>query len=168
MKTRWISVLALAVATGAPAAAQDNEAWPVDADGSICSTSRISSATSDGLVVSYTPASQELKIETAVETAEQAGSGTRPIWVIFDKGSNEELDIAWGYRTFAYRSDDGRLELMTRFTGQKNVDQLLTDLGSSERLGFVFEKKTIADFDLEGIRPALSQLRACARTLAAR
>ncbi|OYW44505.1 MAG: hypothetical protein B7Z08_09185 [Sphingomonadales bacterium 32-68-7] len=169
MKACWISALALAAAAGAPAAAQDAEVWPIDADSSACTTSRIGSATSDALVVRYDPAAREIMLETAVEDSGPVSRpGTASLWIIFDKGRGEELDIAWGYRQFAVRSDDGRIALSTRFSGTRNIDQILADLGSSRRLGLVLEEKTVADFDLTGIAPALARLKACASQLAAR
>jgi hypothetical protein len=156
-----VRTLAVLIAlAAAPVAAQDS--WPVATEGQACTTSRGGSSTSDALIVRYEPTTQRVSLMTAVGNGDvAAGTGLLELEVVFDKGKRGDLDVGWGVRRFDYRQRDERLDLSTAFAGSGNVKQVFDDLATSHRLGLVRDGKTVADFDLSGIGPAIARLREC-------
>ena len=166
-------LLPFAVLLAVPAQAQDaqvyyaSESWPVHVSGRTCTMQGLPGA--DGVLsVSYDGA--EVTLTTISELAsELPAAGKVKLAIVFldNEDSDIEFDDGWGSREFTYAQEGDTYRFSTRFSGENNVRQILTDLASSKTIGLLQRRQTVVAYDLAGIATSVERLRDCAaRTVA--
>jgi hypothetical protein len=168
-------LLPLAAVLAVPAAAQDAQvfyasaSWPVHASGRACTLVQAVPNEGNALSVSYDGAEVTLTTTNRIETALPESGEVRFGIVFLDNGNgNIEFDDGWGSREFVYTRGDGDYRFSTRFSGEKNVRQLLADLASSRTIGFLQRGRAVVAYELADIGPSVARLRECAaRAMAA-
>jgi hypothetical protein len=164
----------LAALVAVPAYAQDGEVyyassnWPVHAAGRTCT---IQGVADEGNALSVSYDGSEVTITTASTVQSRLpASGTVNFDIVFlDSGNGEiDYDTGWGTRAFTYAGEGNTYRFSTRFTGERNVSQILADLASSRTIGFLQRGQAVVAYELAGVSPSIAQLRDCAaRTVAA-
>lgn len=154
----------LALATAAPALAQSSAMWPVNAEGRACTASQPGATAESGrLSITYDAAAPEVTL-TSINQVESPlpARGVVNLALVFVDNGNEPYDEGWGFRRVAFARRGDAVEFSTRFTGERNVKQVLADLAHSRRVGFVQHGEPVIAYILDGIGPALDALRSCA------
>jgi hypothetical protein len=154
----------------APAAAQEartyyaSETWPVSASGRSCTMTFAGDLSeNDPLSISYDGARGELALTSDGATVSSLGSsGTVDLRIVFLENGRTAYDDGWGSRRFTFSRDNGSARFTTRFAGERNVRQILQDLGNSAKVGFLFGDEVVMSSSLAGARESLSRLRECA------
>lgn len=168
-------MLAVLLAVPAPMLAQAQDAqvyyasdsWPVHAAGRTCTLTQAAADAGSALSVSFDGAEVTLTTTNALESALPASGKVQLAIVFLDNGSTE-YDDGWGSREFTYSSNNGVYRFSSRFAGERNVRQLLTDLASSKTLGFLQRGQAVVSYDLDDLARSVAHLRDCAaRTVAA-
>lgn len=159
---RFIPLLAgLAV----PAAAQD-AGWAVNAQGRACTAAQGGSAEDGRLSVTYDAAADEVILSSANRVQGALPSaGSLPLVVVFRAADDRDdggFDEGWGARQFSYARTGQDVLFSTRFTGERNVEQILADLSSNRSLGLFQGREAIIAYRLDGLGPAIAQLKDCA------
>lgn len=173
---KLLPLLAALAMLAVPAAAQDAEtyyaspSWPVERTAAGCAMVRAGSPASGFgvLEVRYNAARREVTLGTSeqVETS-LPGAGTIAMQIVFVDNGDTRYDDGWGARTFAYARDGDGYRFTSAFSGEKNVRQVLADLGHSRRVGFLRDGEVLFDHDLAGIAPSLARLQDCAASVVA-
>jgi hypothetical protein len=167
-------LFALVALLSAPAAAQQatvfyaSDTWPVTAAGQSCTMAFAGpDAIADPLSVSYD--GREVALTTANEVAASLpASGTIDLAIVFLDNGRTAYDDGWGTRRFTYSRDNGKARFTARFSGERNVRQMLADLENSNHIGFLHRGKAVMSADLADARRSLARLRECgARVVAA-
>ena len=168
-------LLPLAVPLAVPAQAQDaqvfyaSDTWPVHASGRTCTLVQAGADAASALSVSYDGADVTLTSTNTLES-ELPASGKVDLAIVFLDNGNGDIafDDGWGSREFAYAREGDAWRFSTRFTGERNVRQFLTDLASSKTLGLLQRREAVVAYDLGDIGRSRARLRDCAaRTVAA-
>lgn len=166
-------LLPLAVLVAVPAHAQDakvfhaSETWPVHVSGRACTLVQAMPAAGSTLSVSYDGA--EVILTSTNELEEPLpSSGEVDLKIVFLDNGDLDFDDGWGSREFTYDADAGQYRFSTRFAGEKNVRQILSDLAGSKTIGLLQGSDVVVDYALAGIAGSIARLRDCAaRTVAA-
>jgi hypothetical protein len=167
-------LLPLAALLAVPASAQDGQVyyasstWPVNASGSTCTMVQAVPDEGNVLSISYDGSVVTLTTSSTVASALPASGKTRFDLVFLDSGNGAiDYDTGWGSREFTYVRDGNTFRFSNRFTGERNVAQILTDLASSRTIGFLQRGQAVVAYELTDAAPSVAQLRACAaRSLA--
>ena len=169
------SLLPLAVLLAVPAQAQEaqvyhaSDTWPVHVTGGTCTLVQAMPAAGSTLSIGYD--GTEVTVTSTNELEEPfPPSGKVALAIVFLDNGNSDIafDDGWGSREFTYDSADGLYRFSTRFAGEKNVRQILSDLAGSKTIGLLQNRQTVVAYDLAGISGSLARLRGCAaRTVAA-
>lgn len=168
-------LLLLALLLAVPAHAQDaqvyyaSDTWPVHASGRTCTLVQAGADAASALSVSYDGAEVTLTSTNTLES-ELPASGKVDLAIVFlDNGNGDiEYDDGWGSREFTYAREGDAWRFSTRFAGERNVRQFLTDLASSRTLGLLQRREAVVSYDLGDISRSVPRLRDCAtRTVAA-
>lgn len=158
-----------------PAAAQEarvyyaSDLWPVEASGGVCSMARDAGPDSDPFTVSYDAASDEVTLSAstdAVATSMRESSAV-DLWIVFLDNGRTAHDDAWGPRRFTFTRDGDTARFSTRFKGERNVRQILDDLGNSHDVGFLYDGEPVVSANLADAGSSLGKLRECARRVIA-
>lgn len=157
---------ALLALAAVPAAAQVSAPWPVAAEGRACTASM---PTPDGesgrLSVSYDAARQEVVL-TSLNHVQSVPSdaGAIDLNLVFLDNGREKYDDQWAKRRFEYQRHGEQVQFTTRFAGKANSAQILKDLATAKRVGFLEKSggRPVVAYFLDGLAPALPQLRECA------
>ena len=149
-----------------PAAAQTSPIWSVSAAGRTCTAVQPAvDAESGRLSVTYDAAREEVVL-TSANRAQSAlpASGTIDLNLVFLDNGREKYDDQWAKRRFTYVRNGDETHFSTRFAGKDNVRQILSDLGSSKRIGFLQQSggNPMMAYFLDGLAPAIAQLKECA------
>lgn len=166
-------LLVLFALLSAPAAAQEatvfyaSDTWPVTAAGQSCTMAFAGPDTiADPLSVSYD--GREVALTTTNEVAASLpGSGTIELSIVFLDNGRTAYDDGWGTRRFTYSRDNGKARFTARFSGERNVRQILADLENSNHIGFLHSGKAVMSADLADARRSLAKLRECAARVVA-
>lgn len=168
-------LLPLAVVLAVPAQAQDrqvyyaSDSWPVYAAGRTCTM--VQGVPDNGNALSVSHDGAEITLTTTNELeSELPAMGKVSLAIVFlDNGASDiEFDDGWGSREFSYVQDGEQYRFSTRFAGEENVRQILTDLASSKTIGFLQRRQAVVAYDLADISRSVARLRDCAaRTVAA-
>jgi len=161
-------LVALLALVAAPAAAQEasvyyaSDTWPVTASGRTCTMAYAGSeAVADPLSVSYD--GREVALATTNEVADSLpDSGAIDLAIVFLDNGRTAYDDGWGTRSFAFSRDNGKARFTARFTGERNVRQMLADLENSAHIGFLHRGKAVMSAELAGAGRSLARLRECA------
>jgi hypothetical protein len=168
-------LLPLAAVLAVPAQAQDaqvyyaSDTWPVHAAGRTCTLVQTGADAASALSVSYDGAEVTLISINTLES-ELPASGKVSLAIVFLDNGNGDIayDDGWGSREFAYAREGDAYRFSTRFAGEKNVRQFLTDLANSKSLGLLQRREAVVAYDLGDIGRSVARLRDCAaRTVAA-
>lgn len=146
-----------------------SDSWPVHASGRTRTLAQAGADPGSALSVSYDGAEVTLTTTNALES-ELPASGKVDLAIVFLDNGNGDIDYddGWGSREFAYAREGEAWRFSTRFAGERNVRQFLTDLASSRTLGLLQRRETVVAYDLGNIAPSVARLRDCAaRTMAA-
>ena len=115
------------------------------------------------LSVSYDGAEVTLTSTNTLES-ELPASGKVDLALVFLDNGNGDIayDDGWGSREFAYAREGDAWRFSTRFTGERNARQILTDLASSRTIGLLQRRQTVVAYDLADISRSVARLRDCA------
>jgi len=168
-------LLPLAALLAVPASAQDaqvfyaSNSWPVHTSSRTCTLVQAVSDGGNALSVSYDGAEVTLTTTNRIETALPASGEVSFAIVFLDNGNGDiAFDDGWGSREFVYARGDGDYRFSTRFAGERNVRQFLTDLASSRTIGFLQRGRPVISYELGDVGNSVARLRECAaRALAA-
>lgn len=164
------TLLPLAALVAVPAAAQvdpnaevyhASDTWPVHVTGAACTVTQARSETGGILSVSYDGSLVTLTSTNALETP-LPSSGKADLAIVFLDNGSTRYDDGWGSREFTYRQQDGVYHFSTRFAGETNVRQILSDLAASRTVGLLQGRQVVVDYDLDGLAAALRRLDECA------
>ena len=161
--------VALVAAIAVPAAAQNGAAWPVTANGRVCTAVQsVVDSGSGRLSVTYDAGAQEITLtSTGTVASPLPASGAIDLdLVLLDNGATK-YDNMWATRHLTYTRAGDEVVFTTRFSGKENVAQILADLAASRRIGFLQKGEPILDHPLAGLAAAIPQLKACAVKAAA-
>lgn len=148
----------------APAAAQSG-AWTVDERAGACTATQPSTTEEGRLSVTYDPSAREVVLTSAnrVQSALPAAGSLRLALVFLGDDDDARIDEGWGARQFSYARNGQDVLFTTRFSGAANAEQILDDLASYRSLGlFQGAREPVIAYRLDGLRPAIEQLRSCA------
>lgn len=166
-------LLMLVVLLAAPVQAQEaqvyyaSDTWPVHAAGRTCTLTQAAATDRSALSVSFDGAEVTLTTTNALESALPASGKVQLAIVFLDNGSTE-YDDGWGSREFTYASSNGVYRFSSRFAGERNTRQILTDLAGSRTIGFLQRGQAVVSYDLDDLARSVARLRDCAaRTVAA-
>ena len=167
------TLLPLGLLLAVPAQAQDAQVyhasatWPVHASGDACTLVQAAPAAGSVLSVSYDGAEVTLTSTAEVES-ELPRSGKLPLTSVFLENGDGDYDDGWGAREFSYDGNGRIYRFSARFSGERNVRQILSDLTESRKIGLLQNGQAIMAYELEGIDGSVAELRNCAaRTVAA-
>lgn len=164
-----LPLAAMAAVAASTAHAQDaqvyyaSDTWPVSASGRTCTLSQAAPDGGSALSVAFDGSEVVLTTTNPIESA-LPESGSVALTVVFLDNGNGDIayDDGWGSRQFAYTRGDGVYRFSTRFSGERNVRQFLTDLASSRALGFTQRGQTVVGYELADVSASVARLRQCA------
>lgn len=169
------TLLPIAVLLAVPAQAQDarvfhsSTTWPVHVSAGTCTLTQATPDAGSALSVSYDGSEVTLTSTNEVEST-LPPAGTVPFSIVFleNRDGNTDYDDGWGSRDFTYDSRDKVYRFSTRFAGERNARQILSDLASSRTIGLLQNGELVVSYELAAIRPSVARLRDCAaQTVAA-
>jgi len=155
----------------APAVAQGaqvyyaSDAWPVETAGSTCTMIQAAGdAGPNALEVGYDAATGEVMLTMSSDEIGNAlrDSGTIELAIVFLQNGKTAYDDAWGSRRFSFAREGSTARFSTRFAGERNVRQILTDLANSHDVGLLYEGKAVMSTNLTRAGRSLDKLKECA------
>ena len=157
----------LAVPAAMPAQAQDaqvyyaSDTWPVHAVGGACTIVQAAPDGGSALAIGYDGAEVTLTSTSELES-ELPAAGTVSLAIVFLDNGRTAFDDGWGSREFSYAREADAYRFSTRFSGEKNVRQILADLAASRTIGLLQRGQTVVAYELGGIGRSVARLRDCA------
>lgn len=164
-----LALLAVPATAQAPQVYYASDAWPVQVSGRMCTTAAAAHEGSDPLTVGYDAATGEVTL--TAETGDVASSlsdnsGVDLAIVFLDNGRTRH-DDGWGLRRFTFTRDGDKARFTSRFAGERNVRQILTDLANSAHMGLLYEGQVVTSTELSQADVSLGKLQECARRVVA-
>jgi len=165
--TKLLPLAALLTVTAVlPAHAQEgqvyyaSDAWPVHTSGGTCTMVQAVPDAGSVLSVSYDGDILTLTSTNELESPLPA-TGKVDLGIVFLNNGDTDYDPGWGARQFSYARTDGVYRFTARFSGERNVRQLLADLSNSEWIGLLQRGEAVVSYQLAGMDTSLTRLREC-------
>jgi len=157
---------ALTLLLAAPLTAQNGEpyyapaVWPVHASGTACTIIQVSGGDDAALSIELQGREVLLTSTSSVES-ELPETGKVELALVFLDNGRVRRDDGWGTREFTYARAGDLYRFSTRFAGDRNMRQILSDLAASRSLGILQGEQVIFSFDLADIAPSIARLEEC-------